>query len=102
MIDGLVARQYAERRPSVTNRRCVELRVSERGREMLEVTMRHTQNALAGLLQALDSEQRTVVMQSLETLRVAFSADAESSGQADRPTGEKESWPPELRDETRG
>ena len=58
MIDGLVARDYAVRQPSAINRRCVELRVSDQGRKMLEVTMRHTQNALAGILQTLDAEQQ--------------------------------------------
>src|SRR5271165_7029185 len=43
MIDGLVARNYAERRPSTSNRRCIELRVSTDGYEMVELTRRHTQ-----------------------------------------------------------
>lgn len=91
MIDGLVARDYAVRRPSAVNRRCVELRVSEQGRKMLEVTMRHTQNALAGILHALDAEQQGVVMQSLKTLRLVFSADSEPGSQTGRPEREKES-----------
>jgi DNA-binding MarR family transcriptional regulator len=86
MIDGLVARDYAERQPSVTNRRCVELRVSDQGRKMLEVTRRHTQNALARLLQTLNSEQRDVVMLSLETLREVFSAEPSSGGKEGRET----------------
>jgi DNA-binding MarR family transcriptional regulator len=91
MIDGLVARDYAERRPSAVNRRCVELRVSEQGWKMLEVTRRHTQNALAGILETLDADQQGVVMRSLETLRMVFSADSESSAQIDEPGSEKES-----------
>ena len=91
MIDGLVARDYAVRQPSAINRRCVELRVSEQGRKMLEVTMRHTQNALAGILKALDAQQQSVVMESLETLRLVFSADSEPGSQTGRPGREKES-----------
>jgi len=91
MIDGLVARDYAVRQPSAVNRRCVELRVSDQGRKMLEVTMRHTQNALAGILKTLDAEQQGVLMRSLATLRMVFSADSESSGQADRSGSQKES-----------
>jgi DNA-binding MarR family transcriptional regulator len=91
MIDGLVARDYAVRQPSAVNRRCVELRVSDQGREMLEVTMRHTQNALAGILQTLDTDQRAVVMRSLETLRVIFSSESALSGLGGRSENEKES-----------
>jgi DNA-binding MarR family transcriptional regulator len=91
MIDGLVARDYAVRQPSVVNRRCVELRVSDQGREMLEVTRRHTQNALTGILQTLDADERVAVMRSLETLRVVFSSDSESSARGDRSGDEKKS-----------
>jgi DNA-binding MarR family transcriptional regulator len=91
MIDGLVARDYAVRQPSAVNRRCVELRVSDRGREMLEVTRRHTQDALAGILQTLDEDERAAVMRSLETLRMVFSSDSESSARGDRSGNEKKS-----------
>jgi DNA-binding MarR family transcriptional regulator len=68
----LVARGYAERQLSSTSRRCVELRLSPSGEEMLQITVRHTENALAGLLAPLAPEERTTVMAALQTLRVAF------------------------------
>jgi DNA-binding MarR family transcriptional regulator len=73
MVDGLVARGYAARQLSPTSRRCVELRLSAPGEEMLHVTMRHTENALATLLAPLAGEQRETMMAALETLRQAFS-----------------------------
>jgi DNA-binding MarR family transcriptional regulator len=72
MIDGLVAHGYAERRLSSTSRRCVELRLSPSGEEMLQITVRHTENALAGLLAPLAAKERETVMAALATLRVAF------------------------------
>jgi DNA-binding MarR family transcriptional regulator len=72
MIDGLVARGYAERRLSSTSRRCVELRLSPSGEEMLQITVRHTENALAGLLAPLAPEERETVMEALTTLRTVF------------------------------
>ncbi|PWT72436.1 MAG: MarR family transcriptional regulator [Chloroflexi bacterium] len=72
MIDGLVARGYAERRLSSASRRCVELRLSPSGEEMLQITVRHAENALAGLLAPLAPEERGTVMAALATLRVAF------------------------------
>ncbi|MGO8948945.1 MAG: MarR family winged helix-turn-helix transcriptional regulator [Ktedonobacterales bacterium] len=74
MIDGLVARKYAERQPSKTSRRCIELRLSADGHEMLEFTRRHTQDALASLLAPLAAPQRAAVTAALETLKLAFGA----------------------------
>src|SRR5579883_3248840 len=49
MMDGLVARGYAERRLSAISRRSIELRLSAKGLEMLDVTLQHTRQALAEL-----------------------------------------------------
>ena len=75
MIDGLVLREYAERQPSSTNRRCVELRVSTHGQDVLQVTRRHTQDALAKALEALSAEGRGATCAALEELRLVFSPD---------------------------
>jgi hypothetical protein len=39
---------------------------------MLQITVRHTENALAGLLAPLAAKERETVMAALATLRVAF------------------------------
>jgi DNA-binding MarR family transcriptional regulator len=77
MIDGLVLRDYAERQPSSTNRRCLELRVSAHGQNILQITRQHTQNALARALEALSREERGATRAALEQLRLVFSPEPE-------------------------
>jgi DNA-binding MarR family transcriptional regulator len=77
MIDGLVLREYAERQPSSTNRRCLELRVSAHGQNILQITRQHTQNALARALETLSAEGRGATRAALEELRAVFSPDSE-------------------------
>ncbi|GEM_PF-731746 len=79
MMDGLVARGYAERRLSAISRRSIELRLSAKGLEMLDVTLQHTRQALAELLAPLSEAQQATVTQALETLRLIFSTVPEAS-----------------------
>ena len=72
MIDGLVTRNYAERQPSAANRRCIELRLSSDGQQMLEFTKQRTQQALSDLLAPLAPPERATVTAALETLKLAF------------------------------
>jgi DNA-binding MarR family transcriptional regulator len=78
LVDGLVARGYAERRDSTADRRLVELRVAPAGAAILETTRTATRSDLAVRVAVLSEEQRAAVVQALGVLRELFAAEGRS------------------------
>ena len=75
LVDGLVARGYAERRDSTADRRLVELRATPAGTAIQEATRVVARAELVGRVTVLPEEQRAVVVQALGVLRELFAAE---------------------------
>lgn len=72
MVDALAARKLVTRRISPSDRRCVTLALTTRGRSRLESTHRAAQLRLAAILGALSAEERLAVVQAMDVLRPIF------------------------------
>ncbi len=72
MVDGLAARKLVTRRISPSDRRCVTLALTTRGRSRLESAHRAAQLRLAAMLGALSAEERLTVVQAMDVLRPVF------------------------------
>ena len=72
LVDGLVQQGYLTRSVADSDRRAVQLHVSERGSAMLERARQRTQQHLAALLAPLSPDQRDQIVDALATLRTVF------------------------------
>ena len=77
LIDGLVGRKLVTREFDPTDRRCVTLTVTARGRAILEAARAPTQAYLAALLAALSPAERLTVAQAMRVLRPLFISERE-------------------------
>lgn len=72
MIDGLVVRGLVTRQTSTTDRRCVTLALTARGKSAFEAARRATQARLAQMLAALPAGERASVVQAMQALHPIF------------------------------
>lgn len=75
LVDGLVARGYVERKLAATDRRSIDLTLSEKGQTMLDGSRRQTLLALSQQLASLTDEDRAALVHALETLRGVFAPE---------------------------
>jgi DNA-binding MarR family transcriptional regulator len=73
MVDGLVRRGWIARETADTDRRCIELRLTEGGLAVVEDVRELTRRRLDESLCALSSEDRAVIVRALTLLRTVFS-----------------------------
>ncbi len=72
LVDGLVDRELLTREDSASDRRRVELRITESGRELVRTAREGAQARLAELLANLSPKERAQVVGAMETLRPRF------------------------------
>jgi len=75
LIDGLVAKQLVERQASLTDRRCITLRLTPTGKKLLDASYQETQAFFTDLFAGLSDSDRSNMIQSLQLLRQVFSRD---------------------------
>ena len=75
LIDGLVAKQLVERQASLTDRRCITLRLTPTGKKLLDASYQETQAFFTDLFTGLSISDRSNVIQSMQLLRQVFSRD---------------------------
>jgi len=68
LIDGLVARGLVTRQGSIHDRRRIELHLSNKGEQSLDVSDRATRDNLVAKIHALTPDERNMVGQSLQLL----------------------------------
>ena len=73
IIDGLVARGLATRETHPNDRRRMALALTTRGQATLRSALGATETYLRGVFATLPSNERAIVVQSMRTLRPAFS-----------------------------
>lgn len=83
LVDTLVADGYIERRPSPTDRRYVELHLSEHGAQIRAEAHAHTMQGIAARLEQLDDDERRQILRALEPLRAIFASSAPLPASAD-------------------
>jgi len=79
LIDGLVARELVIRQGSSHDRRRIELHLSDKGQQSLDTADRATRDKLVARIDSLTPAERETVQQSLQLLKVAFSAEKAAS-----------------------
>jgi DNA-binding MarR family transcriptional regulator len=72
LVDGLVQHGYLTRSVAASDRRAMQLHVSEQGSAMLDHARQRTQQHLVALLAPLSSDQREQIVDALTTLRTVF------------------------------
>jgi DNA-binding MarR family transcriptional regulator len=72
MVQGLVTKGLVVREPGTSDRRQVSLRLSDRGRSVMNAARRRTEMHLAEVLSSLSAEQRAEVSAAAALLRDAF------------------------------
>jgi DNA-binding MarR family transcriptional regulator len=75
LIDGLVARDLVVRKSSSQDRRRIALQLSAKGEQSLDVADRATRDNLVAKIQSLSPSEREALIQSLQLLKAAFSAE---------------------------
>jgi DNA-binding MarR family transcriptional regulator len=75
IIDGLVARKLATREAHPNDRRRMALALTTRGEATLRSTLGTTKAYLRDVFATLPPAERAIVVQSMRTLRPAFSQD---------------------------
>ncbi len=79
LVDALVADGYLERRPSPTDRRYIELHLSERGAQIRAEAHEHAMLGIAARLEQLGDDERRQILRALESLRAIFASSAQLS-----------------------
>jgi DNA-binding MarR family transcriptional regulator len=82
LVEGLVERKLILRNTHAADRRRVTLTLTARGQSVLEAAHGATQAALAEKLAALSAQDRTIIVQAMQTLRSIFEPDLH--GEADQ------------------
>ncbi len=72
LIDGLVERGLLTRQDSPMDRRRVDLRITEAGKDLVRTARQGALARLAEVLESLPTRERGVVMEAMETLRPLF------------------------------
>lgn len=72
LVDGLVAAQFAIRRPDSTDRRKISLTLSPAGREKHEAILTHARSFLSRKVEHLAEPQRSAIVTAMKTLREVF------------------------------
>lgn len=78
MVDGLVAKEFIERRSCEKDRRHVRLSITEKGESAVREARSIAQNHVAEVLTQLSSEQQNSVRAAMEILRSVFTPEASS------------------------
>jgi DNA-binding MarR family transcriptional regulator len=84
MMNKLVERSLVERRTSTADRRRVALRLTPDGKAMLEAARQGTQAHLAEMLAALSADERAMVRQAMQALRLIFTPGQGAKTETDR------------------
>jgi len=84
-VSGLVARKLIDRSISVEDRRFVTLNLTEQGRSLLETARNGTQASLAKTIAVLTPEERSVVVEAMESLARIFAAPSTEPPAAEEP-----------------
>ena len=69
LADGLVRHGFVTRRTAEDDRRCIMLRLTQRGERTLELAYRITREHLTEKLAPLNSAQRSLVTESMKLIR---------------------------------
>lgn len=72
LVDGLVERGLVVRQPHPSDRRCVQLALTEAGRREVREARQHTLAMLTERLAGLDEAERAGVVRALTVLRLAL------------------------------
>lgn len=72
LVDGLVAAQFAIRRPDATDRRKISLTLSPAGWEKYEAILSHARSFLSQKVEHLGESQRSAIVTAMKTLREVF------------------------------
>jgi DNA-binding MarR family transcriptional regulator len=80
LVEGLVRKNFVERRIPPSNRRVVALSISTRGQRSVSTARRATVRKLAEVLASLRGDQRVAIQRALRTLRQEFHTEATREG----------------------
>jgi DNA-binding MarR family transcriptional regulator len=72
LVDGLVKQGLISRRDAVSDRRCLKLELTQRGKSIVNSAQTSAQANLAKILSGLSSDELTTVHQALELLYPLF------------------------------
>ena len=78
IVDGLVNRKFVTRQTHLTDRRRMILALTARGQTALQASRAATRACLAEDLAALSDRQRGTIVQAMDILRIAFTAQRET------------------------
>jgi len=79
LIDGLVARELVARQTSPSDRRCVTLTLTGRGRSLLEAARQGAVAYLTEKIATLTPADQMVILQAMQALRQAFPGEKEAA-----------------------
>jgi DNA-binding MarR family transcriptional regulator len=83
IVNGLVRKGYIRRQTSCSDRRCVTLQLTTRGRQAIDTAWAGTQQVLAARLSTLSGKQLVSMKTSLDALEGLFACGGEDPRDAD-------------------
>lgn len=81
LVDGMVKSNLVTREYSAEDRRKIMIKLTVFGAETFHNTIQATHERLTGLMSKLDTDERQIVSQAMEILRIALENRREESGE---------------------